>query len=232
MSVDFSEINLPGNNPGTSDQVLNCSLQELALIAADILQSGSDIRFRAHGLSMFPLINNGEVIQVAAAKNQELRAGDILLTFDGIDSVKVHRLLGKIKLPGSIRFITRGDNSLTADESIPPEDVLGVVTGVDKGSRQIELRRRGGFRVAGRVLATIQMADWRLGRDDKSGSTVTGKDFDTKTKMSQRLLRFSARIPRKYMRRKISREFTAVEDPGGKTRSTGAIDDYDDRQHP
>jgi len=90
--------------------------------AGELLASGRRLRFQAHGRSMVPVIEDGEILHVERAALKSLRRGDIVL-FKKADEFKAHRILGK---QGPL-FITRGDAGMDTDGVIRGEQIMGRV---------------------------------------------------------------------------------------------------------
>lgn len=95
----------------------------------------SIIRFKTKGVSMLPLIHDGDVIFVEPIKSaRELKLGDIVV-FPFYKSLLCHRLI-KIDLD---KVITKGDNSLRGEIVKPIRKLIGKVTFVERGSKRIHL---------------------------------------------------------------------------------------------
>ena len=93
----------------------------------DVLGRGMSARFHATGQSMLPAIRSGEHLHVSPLGEHSLRIGDIVLARSG-GRLLAHRIVRMT--PHGI--ITRGDNALRPDAALPPSDILGRVTHVER----------------------------------------------------------------------------------------------------
>ncbi len=100
----------------------------MALIEA-VQEKGASFRFQAKGYSMTPTIRNADVITVSPLKNLLPRRGDVL-AFRHPDrpQMLVHRVLHA----RSDKYFIQGDNCPAADGWIPLENILGVITRVER----------------------------------------------------------------------------------------------------
>ena len=78
-------------------------------LSRSLLKKGISVRFLARGRSMFPVIADGETVQVDA---REAACGDVLL-LDTDDGLRVHRL--QVSDVGHV--VTRGDSCLDTEWS-------------------------------------------------------------------------------------------------------------------
>jgi signal peptidase I len=112
-------------------------------LTAELLRRGYQVRFRAVGASMQPTIEDGELITVAPVAATSIRRGDILL-FQGKRGVIAHRV---VRITGSarredVRYLLRGDASVSSDDPVGPAQVLGRVLAVQRAGRRIDLTSR------------------------------------------------------------------------------------------
>jgi hypothetical protein len=92
-----------------------------------------EVRFEADGLSMLPLIRPGDVVHVAALTELTPRLGDVVAV-RGMPGggLLVHRV---VRCRGG-KALVRGDNTTIANGEFAREDVLGIVTAVERNGRQ------------------------------------------------------------------------------------------------
>jgi len=96
---------------------------------------GASISFRALGSSMSPFIKNGDLVTLSPPDNPPPRSGDIMaFLHPHTGGLIVHRL---VKTRGG-HFIMKGDNRYGTDGSVPKEGLLGRVTGVKRGGKDIK----------------------------------------------------------------------------------------------
>ena len=97
-------------------------------------EKGAPFRFQAKGFSMGSAIRNGDIITVSPVKNIMPRRGDVLaFRHPERPQMLVHRLLRK----KVAYFYFRGDNCPEADGWIPAENLLGIVTRVERQGKTV-----------------------------------------------------------------------------------------------
>jgi hypothetical protein len=78
------------------------------------LSKGKDIKFPLSGLSMYPVLKEGDILRVKAISYQEAKIGDILASWSFESKrIIVHRLVKKSK-------DLLGERMFTASEFVPP----------------------------------------------------------------------------------------------------------------
>ena len=123
-------------------------------LAEEVLGRGGVLEFCARGGSMFPAIRDGDTLRVCAQHADDLRVGSVILYRDGQGRAVVHRIVAVRSAPYPA-YLVRGDASFGRAECVAADQVLGVVTGVQRGD--------GGFQaVAGRKAALLLYALNRL----------------------------------------------------------------------
>jgi signal peptidase I len=86
----------------------------------ELLASGQRARFRAEGDSMYPTIRSGDMVEIAPCEADSLRPGDIVLAMTR-RGLTLHRI-ARISNAG---IVIRGDNAISSDAPVAPEDILG-----------------------------------------------------------------------------------------------------------
>lgn len=92
-------------------------------------EKSASFKFQARGYSMTPAIRDGDVITVSPLKDIMPRRGDVL-AFRHPDrpQMLVHRVLhAKAK-----KYFIKGDNCPEADGWVPAENILGLITNVER----------------------------------------------------------------------------------------------------
>lgn len=101
-----------------------------------VLGKGASVSFQAKGFSMSPFIRNGDVVTLSPFKKVSPSVGDVIaFVLREADKLRVHRVVGK---KGDL-YVTKGDNSSEADESVPIENILGFVTRVERNGKEVFL---------------------------------------------------------------------------------------------
>jgi hypothetical protein len=106
-------------------------------LAAEVLNSGGEIRLQALGTSMLPSIWPSDVLSIESKCGQNLVPGDIVLVArDG--RFFIHRLIAK----HGPQWITRGDALPRNDPPVAEAQVLGKVSTIHRRMRTIVPRPR------------------------------------------------------------------------------------------
>lgn len=116
---------------------LSLSGEALLELMRAVLARSVPFRFRARGWSMDPFIRDGDVITISPLRGVLPRVGEVVaFAWSGTPSVVVHRVVGR-RGTGSL---IRGDGVPEyADGIIPPQNVLGRVTRVERNGHDIWL---------------------------------------------------------------------------------------------
>lgn len=103
-------------------------------LVGEVLQRHGELRLRANGGSMFPVIRSGDVLSVCRATAESIEPGDIVLLLDG-DRLFAHRLVQKCPAHDAAYLITRGDAHRRNDPPRPASTLLGLVVAVTRNGR-------------------------------------------------------------------------------------------------
>ena len=124
----------------------------LALLQA-VLKTGASLRFRAKGTSMSPLIKDGDIVTVAALREEQLSLGQVVAALHPETSVLIlHRIVRRKRNA----YLLKGDNVSQADGQVSRSGILGRVTAVERTKKRafaglgpersiLALLSRGGF---------------------------------------------------------------------------------------
>lgn len=124
-------------------------------ILTEVLARGRPVRFRAGGLSMFPLIHDGDVLTVSPLSPDEPKLGDIVAARRPADGrILVHRVIGRRRAG----ILTRGDAAVCADGVVSCSAIIGSVTRVERDGRAVRL----GSAPERRVLAMLSRKGWLI----------------------------------------------------------------------
>src|SRR5450755_4579213 len=138
--------------------------QTFSELADELMTSRLGFRFQARGRSMWPLIDDGEILHVQPATTATLKVGDIVLFRQGA-KFKAHRIIAKKQgQQQKDEFITRGDASAEVDGVVPGGQIVGKIVAKEcmKSGRIVSLaglRARSSFFVRearGRVAQTMR----------------------------------------------------------------------------
>jgi signal peptidase I len=106
------------------------------------LSPGDRFRLRVTSISMIPILQPEDFILVESCEKVQIQRGD-LISIRRPQDIVTHRLIKKY----SGIYITKGDNSPLPDPSIMPQDILGRVIRIERGtsSWNIHQHRWGRF---------------------------------------------------------------------------------------
>lgn len=108
--------------------------KNLGILASSVLKHDVPIRMMARGFSMYPLIRDRDVITIHPPAECGPLIGEVAaFIFPGSEKLIVHRIIGK---SGS-NYLFKGDNVATPDGYIPSEDILGIVTRVERKGKNV-----------------------------------------------------------------------------------------------
>ena len=115
--------------------------REFGVLATQILRERGELRFRASGSSMCPIIHDGDLIHVRSIRGAEVRVGDVVLCFVDGRRLLAHRVVKVIRDRARTVVCTRGDARAVSDGPVPAEQVLGRVVFLERQGRGIALDR-------------------------------------------------------------------------------------------
>ncbi len=99
-----------------------------------VLAKGKPFRFRARGWSMSPFIKDGDVVTVSPLGGRRPRTGEIVaFLHPRTGKAAIHRV---VRMRDG-RFSVRGDNAFGPDGALSPDRILGAVTRVERGGRNV-----------------------------------------------------------------------------------------------
>lgn len=111
---------------------LSLSSSEVMELLHAVHEKGADFRFKAAGFSMKPSIRNNDVITISPLKEIPPSVGEVVaFRHPRSNRLLIHRVVRKKH--GT--FFIRGDNLRQIDSHIPLENILGVVTRIERQGR-------------------------------------------------------------------------------------------------
>jgi signal peptidase I len=109
------------------------SMTALIELLNAVTEKGKSFRFKASGISMIPFINDRDVITISPVPSGRPVIGDVVaFLLPGADRLAVHRIIEK--RDGG--YIIKGDNVPEPDGLIPADNVLGLVTAVERNGHR------------------------------------------------------------------------------------------------
>jgi len=110
-------------------------------LTTELLSQGATVRFRPRGRSMYPSIREGEVITVEPVRASDVKLADIVL-YRSERGLIAHRVV-EIASRDARVFRLQGDASLSCDQPVAAEQILGRVVGVERNGRSVALASPG-----------------------------------------------------------------------------------------
>jgi hypothetical protein len=111
---------------------LSLSNTEVMELLHAVHEKGADFQFKATGFSMKPCIRNNDVITISPLKKIPPSVGEVVaFRHPRSNRLLIHRVVWK----KNDTFLIRGDNLQQTDPHIPLENILGVVTRIERQGR-------------------------------------------------------------------------------------------------
>jgi signal peptidase I len=123
------------DSSGNKEMGISLSAPMVMELIEVVHEKGSSFRFQAAGHSMTPAIRDDDVITVSPLKDILPRRGDVVaFRHPERPQLLIHRVLHAHAQEK--RYFIKGDNCPTADGWIPAENVLGLITGVERQGKR------------------------------------------------------------------------------------------------
>jgi len=130
-------------------------------LVCDLLRQQRDASFLARGSSMHPLLRDGDKVTVAPRPTRALRRGMVVLYLaplpDGGQGMVIHRFLGR-NADGTC--ILQGDACPLPDPPVKDEQIIGIITAVQRGSWHISMNSWLGRLLLARSASLPRMLAW------------------------------------------------------------------------
>lgn len=119
------------------DATVSCEGNEFEELAMELLGVGRALRFRARGSSMWPLVRDGDILDVRPVGDTAIDVDDIVLYRSSGHGIVVHRVVGVRRLGREAILLIKGDSVKTADPQVEESQILGRVVGIERRGRRI-----------------------------------------------------------------------------------------------
>lgn len=131
-------------------------------VSQELLHKGKSVRFEARGLSMQPVISDGDIVTINPIEKELLSRGDVVLHLDPDNQILVHRIL-KITQQEDKKFaLIRGDAIMGTPDIVPFEDILGRITLVETNGRVKSLDTFWYKIISKSIAITSPVVNWAL----------------------------------------------------------------------
>lgn len=124
----------------THKKTLPCGSASFCELSTDLLRLGNTLRFRAQGISMTPLVRDGDILEVAPAAGQTIQLGDIVLSSVVPGKVVVHRVVGIENRAEDHYYLIQGDRAPTPDGWVHRAQVFGKLTSLERNGQVIHMQ--------------------------------------------------------------------------------------------
>lgn len=124
-------LNKMGFIKKSQDEVYICGADMAELISA-VQKKGASFRFKATGSSMRPSIRSNDILTISPLQGIPPFTGEVTaFRHPRSNRLILHRIVKK----KGISYSIRGDNQRLTDAHIPQENILGIVTRVERKGR-------------------------------------------------------------------------------------------------
>ncbi len=128
------------------------SLKEMSAVIEEVLDSDGEVKIKASGNSMEPVIKNGKDIVVIRKLKRDIRKGDIILFKRDNNSLVLHRVT---RLNGD-DLTLRGDSQWTS-ELVNKSRVVGILDCIERDGRVISVEDK----YFSRYKITLPLIRWK-----------------------------------------------------------------------
>lgn len=112
------------------------------------------IELPAEGTSMYPLIKTGDLCRFRACDPDTLKRADVALFYTESGKLVAHRFYYKQVSDQNIVFLFKGDTNLGFDEPICGEQIIGKLTVIKRGKKEINVGKPTSI-LWGQLIMTI-----------------------------------------------------------------------------
>ncbi len=141
-------------------ELFECQSTDLYELVNKLIDAGASFRFTARGWSMYPLVREGDELQVVPVSFRELGIGDVVFYRSG-ERLLAHRVIGFVFEAAQVRIRARGDGFVQEDPPVSEPDVLGRVETIHRpwrGRERIIRLDRGIYHGLGILVARSTLA--------------------------------------------------------------------------
>lgn len=126
----------PGMQLG-SDGSVRCGGTDFEELAVQLLEAGHALRFRARGSSMYPLVRDGDILEVCPVRHAVIDVGDVVLYRSPHSGIVVHRVVDMRRHDENGILLLKGDSARTTDPQVQESQVLGRVVSIERRGRRM-----------------------------------------------------------------------------------------------
>ncbi|MWC30415.1 signal peptidase I [Paenibacillus sp. MMS18-CY102] len=112
-------------------------MHDIAPLVAGWIDQRGRIELPSFGISMYPLIQQGNVSTFVKVSPEELRIGDVCLFITQQELMVAHRLRAIVAKDNETQYIFKGDTSYVSDDPVPYKRIIGRFVGVKRNGAWI-----------------------------------------------------------------------------------------------
>lgn len=121
---------------------LSCTSAAFGELSRELLRMGKSIRFQARGVSMRPLVRDGDILLVEPLGQGPIRLGEVLLLCSaGSERLVAHRVVQRQIKHGRIIYLVQGDQVTQPDGWMEQKQILGRVSLVERDGVELDLEK-------------------------------------------------------------------------------------------
>ncbi|MFA5224392.1 MAG: signal peptidase I [Candidatus Omnitrophota bacterium] len=117
-------------------------MNEFMELSEEVLSRALNLRFRMKGTSMFPTLQDDDIIIIKKFDISNIHNGDIIFFRPPFHEGVTHRVIRKVDVKGRQAFITKGDFCPFFDGYVYPEHILGRVVAIERKGKSINLDKK------------------------------------------------------------------------------------------
>lgn len=155
-------------------------------LAAEVVSSFGSVRLRVTGTSMVPAVRPGDLLSIRRVDLGEASSGDVVLVMRG-DRLFAHRVVARGGSSRDAYLLTRGDRLLKNDPPVFRSHLLGRVTSIERGGRQVRprawLKRSDGL--LGRILRASDRSTFLFVRLTALWRALSGEGVTWQARLSE-----------------------------------------------
>jgi len=108
-------------------------------LARSLIADGKMVRCKAAGASMFPWIQDGDLVTLSPVDPRRLKPGQIIAFENACGSLTIHRLVATRSDVDLFTLVTRGDANSSNDTAFGTDRLIGQVVGLQRDGRQLRV---------------------------------------------------------------------------------------------
>lgn len=133
MKITAKEDFINEDYMSVADEV-HISSKDLSELLTSVLERQASFRFMAKGWSMSPFIKDGDIITISNLSDSIAGFGKpVAFICTHVKKLIVHRIISR----NNNYYLIKGDRVFKPDGLIPRENILGIVTKIERGGKNI-----------------------------------------------------------------------------------------------